>query len=90
MPLHNLDSIREGGGYKRDGIKFYSGSYRERHTVRPGDLLVANTEQAHDRLLIGYPALVPDDCGDTGLFSADRHLFGIDTPATPSSDTCAR
>ena len=73
LPLHNLDSIREGGGYKRDGIKFYSGSYRERHTVRPGDLLVANTEQAHDRLLIGYPALVPDDCGDTGLFSADLY-----------------
>ncbi len=50
VPLHNLNSIHEGGGYKYEGIKFYSGEYAERHRVRPGDVIVANTEQGHDRL----------------------------------------
>jgi type I restriction enzyme S subunit len=67
MPLHNLNSVYEGGGYKYEGIKYYSGEYAERHMVLPGDLIVANTEQGHDRLLIGYAALVPAFFGDRRL-----------------------
>lgn len=44
IPLHNLDSINEGGGYKYSGIKYYRGEYKDRHLVRPGDVLVANTD----------------------------------------------
>lgn len=73
LPLHNLDSIREGGGYKPEGIKYYSGPYRDRHTVRPGDVIVANTEQAHNNTLIGYPAIVPSRFGEVGLFSQDLY-----------------
>ncbi len=69
MPLHNLNSIREGGGYKYEGIKHYTGDYAERHVVRPGDVIVANTEQGHDRLLIGYAAIVPHVFGDRGICS---------------------
>jgi type I restriction enzyme, S subunit len=43
--------------------------------VRAGDLLVANTEQGFDYLLIGFPALVPQRFGDRSLFSAD--LFRV-------------
>ena len=74
-PLHNLNSILEGGGYKNDGLKFYSGDYKPRHLVRPGDLIVANTEQGFDHLLIGYSSIVPAWTGDEGLFS--HHLFKI-------------
>jgi type I restriction enzyme S subunit len=74
MPLHNLNSVREGGGYKDEGIKFYDGEYRSRHVTRPGDLLVANTEQGHHRLLIGYAALVPGRF-PTGLVS--HHLYRV-------------
>jgi len=73
MPLHNLNSIYEGGGYKRIGIKFYEGDFKERHTTRPGDILVANTEQTFDLLLIGYPARVPACFGNEGIFS--HHLY---------------
>lgn len=73
LPLHNLNSIREGGGYKRDGIKYYSGEYRERHTVRPADVIVANTDLAHKNRIIGYPAIVPRGFGDVGLFSQDTY-----------------
>lgn len=71
MPLHNLNSIREGGGYKEDGIKHYVGEFRRRDRVRPGDVIVANTEQGFGHLLIGYPAIVPRSFGDDGLYSQD-------------------
>ena len=51
IPLHNLNSIHEGGGYKYEGIRFYAGKYADRHILfRAGDSIVANTEQGHDRL----------------------------------------
>lgn len=75
IPLHNLNSIYEGGGYKYEGIKFYSGKYAERHVIRPGDVIVANTEQGHDCLLIGYAAIVPKIFGDHGI--ASHHIYRL-------------
>ena len=75
MPLHNLNSVYEGGGYKYEGIKFYTGEYKDRYLVRPGDVIVTNTEQGHDLLLIGYPAIVPKFYGESGLFS--HHLYRV-------------
>lgn len=75
MPLHNLNSVYEGGGYKYEGIKFYTGEYKNRHLVSPGDLIVTNTEQGFAFLLIGYPAIVPKHFGSSGLFS--HHLFRV-------------
>ena len=75
VPLHNLNSIREGGGYKYEGVKYYSGEYSDRHRVRPGDVIVANTEQGHDRLLIGYAAVVPKMFGDQGI--ASHHVYRL-------------
>jgi type I restriction enzyme S subunit len=75
MPLHNLNSVNEGGGYKYEGIKYYTGDYAERHIVRPGDVIVANTEQGHQRLLIGYAAIVPRLFGDRGITS--HHIYRL-------------
>jgi type I restriction enzyme S subunit len=84
VPLHNLNSVLEGGGYKNDGLKFYSGDYKPRHIVRPGDLIIANTEQGFDHLLIGYSALIPAWVGKQGLFS--HHIFKVEPrPASPLS-----
>ena len=74
-PLHNLNSVHEGGGYKYEGIKFYSGEYAERHRVQPGDVVVANTEQGHERLLIGYAAIVPEFFGTDGI--ASHHIYRL-------------
>ncbi len=86
MPLHNLNSVYEGGGYKYKGIKYYSGDYAERHITRPGDVIVANTEQGHDRLLIGYAALVPAIFGQLGI--ASHHIYRV-TPRRESPLTAA-
>jgi type I restriction enzyme S subunit len=75
IPMHNLNSIYEGGGYKYEGIKFYTGQYKDRHIVHPGDLIVANTEQTFDYLLIGCPAIVPKRYGAWGLFT--HHLYRV-------------
>ena len=75
MPLHNLNSVYEGGGYKYEGIKYYDGAYAERHMVKPGDIIVANTEQGHDRLLIGYAAIVPRLFGEYGI--ASHHIYRL-------------
>ena len=76
IPLHNLNSVLEGGGYKNDGLKFYSGDYKPRHIVQPGDLIVANTEQGFNHLLIGYSALIPKWVGKKGLIS--HHIFKVE------------
>ena len=75
VPLHNLNSIHEGGGYKYEGIKYYSGEHAERHVVLPGDVIVANTEQGHERLLIGYAAVVPDFYGSYAI--ASHHIYRL-------------
>ena len=84
LPMHNLNSVYEGGGYKETGIKFYSGEFKERHLIRPGDVIVANTEQGHEFKLIGFPAIVPKCFGDIGLFS--QHIYRL-IPKTNSSVT---
>ncbi|MBF0323032.1 MAG: restriction endonuclease subunit S, partial [Magnetococcales bacterium] len=86
MPLHNLNSIHEGGGYKYEGIKHYTGDYGERHIVKPGDVIVANTEQGHDRLLIGFAAMVPSLFGHQGIIS--HHIYRL-RPKESSSLTAA-
>jgi type I restriction enzyme S subunit len=84
MPMHNLNSVYEGGGYKHEGIKYYAGEYRERHTLKPGDMIVTNTEQGFDHLLIGHAAIVPKCYGESGLFS--HHIYRVrHTPSSPFS-----
>lgn len=74
-PLHNLNSIYEGGGYKNHGVKYYSGDFKPRHVLKPGDLIVANTEQGFEYRLIGFPAIVPARFGPDGLFT--HHTFKL-------------
>lgn len=75
IPMHNLNSVYEGGGYKYEGIKYYSGEYRERHLVSPREIIVANTEQGHKHLLIGFPAVTPFYFGNKTIFS--HHIYRV-------------
>lgn len=75
IPMHNLNSVYEGGGYKYEGIKYYKGDFRDRHVVKPGDVIVANTEQGHEFRLIGFPAVVPNYFGKIGIFS--QHIYKL-------------
>lgn len=80
LPMHNLNSVYEGGGYKHEGLKWYNGEHRPAHLLKPGDVIVTNTEQGFDYLLIGFSAIVPDCYGPQGLFS--HHIFRIRPKST--------
>ena len=84
VPMHNLNSIYEGGGYKYDGLKHYKGEYKPHHVVRSADVIVANTEQGHHRLLIGYAAIVPSRFDGESIFS--HHIYRV-RPKTSSALT---
>lgn len=75
LPMHNLNSVYEGGGYKHEGLKYYAGEYREKHLLEPGDMIVTNTEQGFDHLLIGHAAIVPRCYGPKSLFS--HHIYRV-------------
>jgi type I restriction enzyme, S subunit len=75
LPMHNLNSVYEGGGYKYEWIKFYEDDYQERHLINIGEIIVTNTEQGHEFKLIGFPAIVPDSFGKKGLFS--QHIYKL-------------
>lgn len=86
VPMHNLNSIRAGGGYKPSGLKRYQGDYKDRHAVVAGELLLANTDLTQNMEVIGSPALVPRAFGNTSLFS--HHLYRV-RPKTRSPLTTA-
>lgn len=85
VPMANLKCIGPEGGFRRDGTKPYSGTYKPRHEVRPGDILIANTDLTQAGNVIGAPAKVPrKGFEDGGIIS--HHISAIrprDVAANP-------
>lgn len=55
LPLLNLKSIERGGGFNKDGIKFYNGEYQNKHFAKDTDLIVACTDITREGNVVGYP-----------------------------------
>lgn len=72
--LINLGNILPGGGFRIEKRKYYSGEYKSKHVVRPGDIIIANTDMTQDRVILGSPLIVPDSDGDM-IFT--HHLFAF-------------
>ncbi len=75
IPMFNLNSVLEGGGYKTTGLKYYKGDYKEHHLVKADDIIVANTEQGHEHRLIGFPAVIPSYFNGENIFT--HHIFKV-------------
>jgi type I restriction enzyme S subunit len=56
--LVTLKSFARGGGYRPDGLKSFSGSYKAAQVVTPGELVVACTDVTQAAEVIGRPAIV--------------------------------
>ncbi len=56
--LVTLKSFERGGGFRLDGFKPYSGTYKPTQVVVPGDLIIAYTDVTQAAELIGKPAIV--------------------------------
>lgn len=59
MALANLGNFTTSGWFDQSQLKRYAGDFKSKHLVRPGDLLVANTDLTQRREVLGQPALVP-------------------------------
>jgi len=59
--LVTLKSFNRGGGYRLDGLKEYTGSYKAEQEVFAGDLVIAYTDVTQNADVIGKPAMVVSD-----------------------------
>lgn len=74
MPMVNLGCFLGHGRFAELAMKRYSGEFKDRHVVRPRDLVLANTDLTQKREVIGSPALIPAREGlDKLLFT--HHVF---------------
>lgn len=55
IPLLNLKSVERGGGFNKEGIKYYKGSYKESHLAKNTDLIIACTDITRAGNVVGYP-----------------------------------
>ena len=63
--LLGIGTIKEGGGFRPENVRYYGGPYKEQHVLKPGDVYIALTSQ--DGFLIGSPAMVPKDFKGIGI-----------------------
>ena len=77
-PLINLKCVARGGGYRADGLKYFSGTVKTSQLVSPGDVLIANTDLTRDMSVVGSPVLVPESFGpDEACISLDLSKLGL-------------
>lgn len=76
IPLINLGTIAPRAGFIDEGLKHYTGEYKERQLVRAGDIVIANTDITQKREVLGSPAIVPPYLeSETALFT--HHIFAV-------------
>lgn len=68
--LINLKNIQAYGGYNYDGLKLFGGTYKSRHIVKQGDLVMGVTDMTQDRRTVGAVALIPK-YNETSIISTD-------------------
>lgn len=61
--LVTLKSFSRGGGYRPDGLKSFSGTYKAEQVVKPGEVVIACTDVTQAAEVIGRPAIVRGTSG---------------------------
>lgn len=59
IPMVNLGSFSTSGAHKPDGLKYYTGDFKQKHRLAAWDLVVANTDLTQSREILGRGFLVP-------------------------------
>ncbi len=76
IPMINLGNIAPNNHFKYDGLKYYSGEYKERNLVKPGDLIIANTDITQNRTVLGSCLIVPSDL-DSDKIIFTHHIYAV-------------
>ena len=56
--LVSLKAIERGGGFNTEGLKPFTGNYKEEQVVESGDIVVAHTDLTQKAEVLGKPALI--------------------------------
>jgi type I restriction enzyme S subunit len=60
VPMLNLGNILPNSVFRPEKLKFYTGEFKPRHVVKPGDIIIANTDLTQAREVLGSAIRVPD------------------------------
>jgi len=71
IPFVTLKSFNRGGGYREDGLKYYSGRYKEDQVVHLNDVVMAVTDMTQDRVVVGRVARIPNLGSKGAVISLD-------------------
>ena len=71
LPFVNLKCVNRGGGFRKDGLKLFTGSFKDTQRVEKGDLVMAVTDMTQERMIIARTARVPSLDGGFGVISMD-------------------
>lgn len=67
----NLKCINRDGGFRKNGLKGFTGNYKETQKVTTGDIVMAVTDMTQDRRIVARAARVPTLEGGFGVISMD-------------------
>lgn len=70
VPMVNLRNVGKGGGFRVDGLKYFTGSAKPGHVLKGGDLLLANTDLSKAKDVLGSTFLMPSKV-EGAVFSLD-------------------
>ena len=60
VPMINLGNILPNSVFRPEKLKYYTGDFKEKVIVKPGDIVVANTDLTQAREVLGSAILIPD------------------------------
>ena len=70
-PFINLKCIDRDGGYRSSGLKRYTGPFKDSHTVRAGEMVMAVTDMTQERRIVARVGRVGRLEADFGVVSMD-------------------
>lgn len=71
LPFVNLKCIDRDGGFRKSGLKRFTGGYKDTQKVIIGDIVMAVTDMTQDRRIVARAARVPTLDGGFGIISMD-------------------
>ena len=77
IPALNLNSVAVGGGFNKQGTKFFSGIYKQEHFVTNEDLIIACTDITRHGRVVGYPLHFSAYQNKKMLFTMDLAAISI-------------
>ena len=60
VPMVNLGNILPNSVFRPEKLKFYTGDFKAKVIVKPGDIVVANTDLTQAREVLGSAIFIPD------------------------------